>query len=395
MFSMSILLLGTSAIAQDEKYNKSKEKILKFISKKKYYPAHKLTSKTLQENPNDTFLNLAMAYTLYYARIHKKIKKRYPDKEHLLLTQMKYLEKAKPASELRVKAYFKAVQRNLQRTAERYVKADNFIKAKKFYGLLFDYFNDTTGVYENFYAEKSQDYLFKTASDYFFAEKYEKAKTIFNWMYKKFNGNPFPLVYVGTEGLSDTTYLFDVWRNPIYVLANTAKNAHYMSPDEKELIYLHNLIRMNRELFLSTFIMRYASIYGYGESDSYFQSLISDMKQAKSSFNLAYPHEGLYRAAEYHANDLGKTGEIGHASTDGSSPWGRIRRFAKGVSGNSESCSYGPKYPIGIFFLLLIDRGVESLGHRKNIMSAGNSKIGIAIRPHLTYGWNCVLDYGN
>jgi uncharacterized protein YkwD len=42
---------------------------------------------------------------------------------------------------------------------------------------------------------------------------------------------------------------------------------------------------------------------------------------------------------------------------------------------------------------LLIDDGIKSLGHRKNILNAGFHFVGIAIEPHKTYGTNCVMDF--
>jgi uncharacterized protein YkwD len=42
---------------------------------------------------------------------------------------------------------------------------------------------------------------------------------------------------------------------------------------------------------------------------------------------------------------------------------------------------------------LLIDDGIESLGHRKNILEPKYQWIGIAIEPHKTYRTNCVMDF--
>ena len=47
---------------------------------------------------------------------------------------------------------------------------------------------------------------------------------------------------------------FNEWNNPVYRMANTAKDAEYENQDEKMVFYFLNLVRMNPELFLETFL---------------------------------------------------------------------------------------------------------------------------------------------
>ena len=46
-----------------------------------------------------------------------------------------------------------------------------------------------------------------------------------------------------------------------------------------------------------------------------------------------------------------------------------------------------------IVIQLLIDQGVSSLGHRY-ICLGTYARVGVSIKPHKSYGTNCVLDFG-
>ncbi len=91
---------------------------------------------------------------------------------------------------------------------------------------------------------------------------------------------------------------------------------------------------------------------------------------------------------------MGKTGKIGHKSTDGTKTFVRIKRYAKGGY-MGENCAYGPSDPLAIVMQLLVDDGVPSLGHRKTILSSNYKFVGIAIEPHKKYGHNCVQDFSD
>jgi uncharacterized protein YkwD len=59
-----------------------------------------------------------------------------------------------------------------------------------------------------------------------------------------------------------------------------------------------------------------------------------------------------------------------------------------------ENIYYGPYTPLEIVIQLLIDDGIEDLGHRKNLLSPKFNSIGVAIKPHKTYEYNCVMGFG-
>ena len=65
---------------------------------------------------------------------------------------------------------------------------------------------------------------------------------------------------------------------------------------------------------------------------------------------------------------MGPKGIVGHTGSDGSDPFTRMKRVGAFNMGGGENCSYGMQTGKDVVLQLLIDDGVESRGHRKNIM---------------------------
>lgn len=87
--------------------------------------------------------------------------------------------------------------------------------------------------------------------------------------------------------------------------------------------------------------------------------------------------EGLTKAAKDHAHDLSKNNITGHRGTDGSLPQNRVERYgAAGIV--NENISYFAKTAREIVFNMLLDDGVASRNHRKNILSSNLKQIGLA-----------------
>ncbi len=103
--------------------------------------------------------------------------------------------------------------------------------------------------------------------------------------------------------------------------------------------------------------------------------------------------KGLSLAAKDHADDTGPKGKTGHDGTDGSSSGDRIERHGKWSKTIGENISYGSPVARAIVVQLLVDDGVPSRGHRKNIFKRDYGVAGIAIGPHTVYRSMCVIDY--
>lgn len=179
------------------------------------------------------------------------------------------------------------------------------------------------------------------------------------------------------------------WDAEVFDRANTAKDVSYLSDDEKSVICLCNLARLNGTLFANTYLRDYVAEKSL--KSEYVHTLIKDLQNVRD-LPMLIPDLGLCTAAANHASDIGSTGRTGHKSSDGKDLVKRFEKyFAKGTV--SENCSYGKAAPLDIVMQLLIDDGVESLGHRNVMLSEQYGAVGVSIAKHTVFNYNCVLDF--
>lgn len=166
-------------------------------------------------------------------------------------------------------------------------------------------------------------------------------------------------------------------------MANTAKDAEYFSPVERDVIYYMNLCRMNPKKFLRVVLEE-----GYYVKDNedyikkspkYLTSLKQKLKSMKPLTPLS-PDKNLYEMALCLAKEQEKSGVTGHER----------KKCKKDYYG--ECCSYGEDTAEGIVLQLLIDQDVPSLGHRKIILGE-YTQVGVAKRSHKRYRSCAVLDF--
>jgi len=181
---------------------------------------------------------------------------------------------------------------------------------------------------------------------------------------------------------------FSEWPDSIKESANTAKNTDYLSDEEKKVIFIVNLVRIQPRLFANTILKKYISINEIKEN-RYVSSLIEDLMSMKS-LNPLYPNKGLYKCANYHAKYTGEKGIVGHHNFDK-----RFKKYAPNFNMIGENCHYGFNDALNIVIDLLIDEGVPSLGHRKNILNPGFVHLGVSIQPHKTYEYTTVMCFGD
>ena len=105
------------------------------------------------------------------------------------------------------------------------------------------------------------------------------------------------------------------------------------------------------------------------------------------------PKKGLTLAARDHARDQAKTGATGHTGSDGSTPGTRINRYGKWDISVGENINYGNADAGKIVTSLLIDDGVPSRGHRKDLFNRTFSFVGVSVGTHPVYGRMCVMDF--
>jgi uncharacterized protein YkwD len=104
------------------------------------------------------------------------------------------------------------------------------------------------------------------------------------------------------------------------------------------------------------------------------------------------PDKDLARAAERHTSAQSKTKLIGHTSPNGETLQDRLKKFPLTKAG--ECISYGEPTARDVVTSLLIDDGVASRGHRKNILDPVFKIVGISAGGHLVYQNMCTIDFG-
>ena len=176
------------------------------------------------------------------------------------------------------------------------------------------------------------------------------------------------------------------WNKPVYTKCNTADKTTYMSATEKEVIYILNLVRSYPKLFANTVLKKYPEHSGNEsllDDKYYFQSLLDTLLVMQPGVILL-PDKLCYTSAQCHAYQSGITGYEGHERKKVEC---KEKRYF-----NGECCDYGNDDALEIVLSLLIDEGVETLGHRRICLDS-YQKLGVSIQPHKEWRFNAVLDF--
>lgn len=177
------------------------------------------------------------------------------------------------------------------------------------------------------------------------------------------------------------------WDPDILEKANTAKNIRYLKEDEKEVIFYTNLARADGKRFAESYLALYLKSNAL-PPDSFILSLIEQLDSTRD-LPMLYPDNDLRDIARNHAVTSGKLGTQGHQGFEK-----RFKQASKTFAAYGENCYYGVDNPLLIVIELLIDKGFENLGHRRNMLDPYFNSIGISIMPHKEFGHNCVMDFG-
>ena len=175
------------------------------------------------------------------------------------------------------------------------------------------------------------------------------------------------------------------WNDSKYLKCNTASGTTYMSANEKQVIYILNLLRANPRLFANTVVKKYPEYSHNGNlrKVSEFKSFLKTL-QNTDPLPLLNPDALCYASAQCHAASAGRRGYVGHDRKEATC---RSKQHF-----NGECCEYGHDDALDILMTLLIDQNVPSLPHRK-ICLGPYKAVGISIQPHKSYRYNSVLDF--
>ncbi len=176
------------------------------------------------------------------------------------------------------------------------------------------------------------------------------------------------------------------WNHAKYQASNTAINTTYLTSDEKEMIYILNLIRQYPKQFKETILAQWPALSHNRKlaNSTYYKSLVKTLDTMKP-VGILEPDELAWKSALCHAKTSGKTGYVGHDR--------QTTTCQNLINLRGECCHYGFEKPIDVVLSLLIDENVPSLGHRKIMLSGNYQKVGISKQPHKTYRTNTVMDF--
>jgi uncharacterized protein YkwD len=186
---------------------------------------------------------------------------------------------------------------------------------------------------------------------------------------------------------------------------DTTRGADYMTRTEREVVIEMNMMRTDPARYAQKYLVPLRSYYqghllkypgktaiATNEGPRALEECIRELQRAKPLPCLS-PRKGLTLAARDHAQDQGQTGAIGHTGSDGSTMVMRMNRYGRWESSAGENISYGYNEARKIVVALLIDDGVPSRGHRKNLLSSSFNLVGVDIGPHRVYRDMCVMDF--
>lgn len=191
------------------------------------------------------------------------------------------------------------------------------------------------------------------------------------------------------------------WRG---VSIDTTSGAEYLTSAERAVIIEINMVRTDPAAYASNFLHPLRAYYRGrlfqypGEiaiqTNEGIQALDECIRVLETSSPLSplVPKKGLTLAARDHAKDQARTGQTGHTGSDGSSFSTRMNRYGKWNTSLGENLDYGNSQARRIVTSLLIDDGVTSRGHRKNLLNRSFNFIGTAVGPHNAFTSMCVID---
>jgi uncharacterized protein YkwD len=174
--------------------------------------------------------------------------------------------------------------------------------------------------------------------------------------------------------------------------ANSAEKNTQLNEGEKKIIFYMNLVRLEPQQFLNSILIPYIKENEVSKN-SYYNSLVRDLKNAQSTSILVFTDDLHSVAAEF-AKDLSKSGKVGHVNSKGQDFGIRSKALMASYSTLAENCQFGYDSALDIVIDLLIDDGIPSLGHRKTILNKEYQFVGVSTNTHKDYAHCSVQVFG-
>jgi uncharacterized protein YkwD len=177
-----------------------------------------------------------------------------------------------------------------------------------------------------------------------------------------------------------------------------------MSPRESEILAEINLARTNPAQYLR-YLEDFRPYY-HGKEIKFSDGQVLVTNEGVSALDEAIGfvrsmkplsalelRKGMILGAKDHVNDLAKTGQSGHRGSDGSITEDRLSRYGKWSDSVGEDIVYQSRKAREDVIALIIDDGVKSRGHRKNIFKSDFHVVGLALSPPAKSPTMCVITF--
>ena len=178
----------------------------------------------------------------------------------------------------------------------------------------------------------------------------------------------------------------------------------YLSPLETQVLDELNRVRANPKAYADTLAAmrqyyrgRLLELPGQVplmtvEGPAALDGAVRALRAGKPASRFA-PSPGMSRAARGHADDIGPRGATSHTGKNGSDPFRRLQCCGSWEGSAGENIQYGGRNAREVVAQLLIDDGVPSRGHRKNILEPAFRVVGIGCGKHARFRSVCVIDF--
>lgn len=184
---------------------------------------------------------------------------------------------------------------------------------------------------------------------------------------------------------SSTVILKDKPFNPLAkinleLIDELEKNPDFLAASklEKDFIYWTNFSRLYPGSFCDSVLIPFLNEQPSTRGKEANQLIKEFSKKIKLPILL--PDIILSQTAKDHAKDLSKRkGEISHSSNNGNSFYQRMKK-AGVLSCTAENISLGQEDQLVALLLLYLDIGLPEADHRKNLMNANFTKIGVSVQ---------------
>ena len=245
------LIAGNSGLIFAE--NGNYENLKKLYQNKNYQECYNLAAEQ-----NDPYGLIFQGLSFYRMPDNQELKK---EKDDPLLHTLDILDKANKKIEkqdIRDQSFFtdelSEIQQTIFEKAERWYNLGMQKRAGEYFDALHQTFDGSDPIFVNRYAFNDDHFM-----------KILRSNVIQEELNKEYYSQEI-------EKLINEHYLqhderLHKWDNPKYRMANSAKNEDYLTKEEKMIYYYLNLVRMNPDLFLQTFIKPRLHVRYHGEID--------------------------------------------------------------------------------------------------------------------------------